>query len=656
MKQKLFALLLAVTLVLSLAACTASPSDSGSNTSASQAPAADVPDVPDFTDVDTSTIPGLEDGVLTVGLECAYAPYNWMQMDDSNGAVPISNVSGSYANGYDVMIAKRICEAYGWELEVVSSSWDSLTPAVQAGTMDANIAGQSMTADRMKEVDMAGPYYYATIVCLTSKDSPYASATSIADLAGGICTAQSGTIWYDSCLPQIPDANILSPADNAPAMIMQLQTGMADFICTDMPTAKGAAAKDDNLVVLDFSGTDGDFQFETEAERAENVNIGISVKKGNTQLKDAMDAVLSQLTAEDFDAIMDQAIAAQPATDDTDANLFVKLGQDMAQLWSEYHTGYLKGILNTLVLAVAATVIGCVIGLVCGILNTIPYAKQDPLPKRVILKVIRALVRIYVEDEYIRAAPGLTGFTKCGGNYAASIKAGELAEERGFSQVLWLDGVEKKYVEEVGSMNIMFKIDGKIYTAACTGTVLPGVTRRSIIELLKDWGYEVIEAKWLYHADFSQIEAVVHPESIVHSLVYFADGAALAQLGYPDMRVPIQLALTYPERLPCEAPLDLPKLGKLTFLPFPEEKFPCFPLAIAAGKAGGIMPTVLNAAAEEAVRAFLNGRITFPAIAETIQDALGAVPQASAESFLQLSEADKAARRRASKFIDTHGK
>ena len=104
-------------------------------------------------------------------------------------------------------------------------------------------------------------------------------------------------------------------------------------------------------------------------------------------------------------------------------------------------------------------------------------------------------VRIYVEDEYIRAAPGLTGFTKCGGNYAASIKAGELAEERGFSQVLWLDGVEKKYVEEVGSMNIMFKIDGKIYTAPCTGTVLPGVTRRSIIELLRDWGYEVVEGK-----------------------------------------------------------------------------------------------------------------------------------------------------------------
>ena len=104
-------------------------------------------------------------------------------------------------------------------------------------------------------------------------------------------------------------------------------------------------------------------------------------------------------------------------------------------------------------------------------------------------------VKIYVEDEYIRAAPGLTGFAKCGGNYAASIKAGEMAEKIGYSQVLWLDGVEKKYVEEVGSMNIMFKIAGKIYTATTTGTVLPGVTRRSIIELLKDWGYEVIEGK-----------------------------------------------------------------------------------------------------------------------------------------------------------------
>ena len=210
------------------------------------------------------------------------------------------------------MISKMICEAYGWELEVVSSAWDSLTPAVQSGTMDANIAGQSMTADRMAEVDMAGPYYYADIVCLTTADSKYASATSIADLAGGTCTAQSGTIWYDSCLPQIENANLLAPAETAPAMIMQLQTGTVDFICTDLPTAMGAVAKDDSLVILNFAGTDGDFQFETEEERAENVNIGIAVQKGNTALKDAIDAILSDMTADDFNAMMDEAIAIQP--------------------------------------------------------------------------------------------------------------------------------------------------------------------------------------------------------------------------------------------------------------------------------------------------------------------------------------------------------
>ena len=274
--KKLVALLLALVMVLGMTACAGeSETTTDNNTTTSTV---EIPDVPDYTAEDTSSIPGLEDGVLTVGMECAYAPYNWMQMDDSNGAVPISNMDGGYANGYDVMIAKRICEAYGWELEIVSSEWDGLVTGIQSGVMDANIAGQSMTADRLTQVDMAGPYLYATIVCVTTKDSEFADAKSISDLAGGSCTAQTGTIWYDSCLPQIPNAEILPPAETAPAMIMQLQTGTVDFICTDMPTAMGAVAKDDNLVILNFSGTDGDFQFADEAERAENVNIGISVE------------------------------------------------------------------------------------------------------------------------------------------------------------------------------------------------------------------------------------------------------------------------------------------------------------------------------------------------------------------------------------------
>ena len=111
--KRILALVLAAMMLLSMAACVAS------------SPAATESTASESTET-TEAVTGVEDGVLTVGMECAYAPYNWTQMDDSNGAVPISNVPGAYANGYDVMIAQKICEANGWLLEIVSSAWDSL--------------------------------------------------------------------------------------------------------------------------------------------------------------------------------------------------------------------------------------------------------------------------------------------------------------------------------------------------------------------------------------------------------------------------------------------------------------------------------------------------------------------------------------------------
>ncbi len=106
-----------------------------------------------------------------------------------------------------------------------------------------------------------------------------------------------------------------------------------------------------------------------------------------------------------------------------------------------------------------------------------------------------APVSIMIEEDDVRAVRGGTGFTKCGGNYAASLRAGEKAEEKGFSQVLWLDGVERKYIEEVGSMNVLFKIGGKIVTPALNGSILPGITRKSCLQLLRDKGYEVEERR-----------------------------------------------------------------------------------------------------------------------------------------------------------------
>ena len=258
---------------------------------------------------ETAAIPGLEDGVLTVAMECAYAPYNWAQPDDSNGAVPIKDKPGLYANGYDVMMAKNICEANGWELEVVQLDWDSLIPAVLSGTVDAVIAGQSMTAERMEAVDFAGPYLYATIVCLAKQGNANAEAKGISQLSGS-ATSQSGTIWYDVCLPQVAGAQVVPPAESAPAMLMAVESGTVDFVCTDMPTAQGALIAYPDLVLLDFAGSGDDFVVSDE-----EINIGISVQKGNTALVDALNSYLKDKTVDDFNALMAEAIKVQPLSE-----------------------------------------------------------------------------------------------------------------------------------------------------------------------------------------------------------------------------------------------------------------------------------------------------------------------------------------------------
>lgn len=137
-------------------------------------------------------------------------------------------------------------------------------------------------------------------------------------------------------------------------------------------------------------------------------------------------------------------------------------------------------------------------------------------------------------------------------------------------------------------------------------------------------GLEMIEAKWLFGVSPSQIKPLVHPQSIVHSMVEFADGSLKAQLGAHDMRLPIQYALTYPERKPCPAPRFNPfENGTLTFEPADMEHFPCLALAYAAIEKGGNMPTVLNAANEVAVERFLERKIRFTEIADIIEKALG---------------------------------
>jgi putative lysine transport system substrate-binding protein len=287
MKKKLLCLLMAAALVLSMTACGGSSSSGTAEDSTGAAKS--------------------EGGkVLKVAMECGYAPYNWTQPDDSNGAVPI-NDSSDYAYGYDVMMAKKIADELGYELQIVKLDWDSLIPAVQSGTIDCVIAGQSITSDRLEMVDFTEPYYYASIVTLVKSDNKYAEAKGLSELAGATCTSQLGTIWYDKCLPQIKDANVLAAQESAPAMLVALNSGKCDLVVTDMPTAQAALVAYPDFKILDYTDTADNFEVSDE-----DINIGISVQKGNTELVDGINSVLSKMTTDDYNKMMDEAISVQP--------------------------------------------------------------------------------------------------------------------------------------------------------------------------------------------------------------------------------------------------------------------------------------------------------------------------------------------------------
>ena len=166
-------------------------------------------------------------------------------------------------------------------------------------------------------------------------------------------------------------------------------------------------------------------------------------------------------------------------------------------------------------------------------------------------------------------------------------------------------------------------------------------------------GLEVIEAKWLFNLDMSKIEVIIHPQSIVHSMVEFIDGSVLAQMGIPDMRIPIAYALSYPERINNKyQPLDLCKIKNLEFQRPDREKFPCLDLAYAAGICGGTMPAVLNAANEIAVEAFLNKTINFVDLSMIIDKVLNTHNSVKDPSLEDILMADKWARAKTKQLIE----
>lgn len=243
-----------------------------------------------------------EDNTFKVGMEAGYAPFNWTQNDDSNGAVKIEG-SPEYAGGYDVEIAKKIAEGLGKELVIVKTEWDGLVPALTSGKIDAIIAGMSPTEERKKTIDFTDNYYKSNLVMVVKKGGKYEKATSIQDFKDAKITAQLNTFHY-TVIDQIKGVKKQQAMDNFPAMRVALQSGIIDGYVSERPEALSASSANENFAMVEFK--DG---FKTSDD---DTAIAVGVKKGS-DLTEKINEILSGISEEERTNIMDTAIKNQPA-------------------------------------------------------------------------------------------------------------------------------------------------------------------------------------------------------------------------------------------------------------------------------------------------------------------------------------------------------
>ncbi|WP_449620083.1 transporter substrate-binding domain-containing protein [Robertmurraya sp. Marseille-Q9965] len=243
-----------------------------------------------------------DEDTFKVGLEAGYAPFNWTQNDDSNGAVKIEG-TGEYAGGYDVEIAKKIADGLGKKLVIVKTEWDGLVPALTSGKIDAIIAGMSPTAERKKTIDFSDNYYSSQLVMVVKKGSKYEGATSIQDFKGAKITAQLNTFHY-SVIDQINGVSKETAMDNFPAMRVALESGIIDGYVSERPEGISASSANGHFVMVEFE--DG---FKTSPE---DTNTAVGLEKGS-ELTEKINEALSGISDEERTELMDAAIQNQPA-------------------------------------------------------------------------------------------------------------------------------------------------------------------------------------------------------------------------------------------------------------------------------------------------------------------------------------------------------
>ncbi|MBO5059599.1 MAG: transporter substrate-binding domain-containing protein [Clostridia bacterium] len=241
--------------------------------------------------------------VLKVGMECNYAPYNWSQPDDSNGAVPIANVENMYTNGYDVQVALKIAESMGKEIEIYAYEWDSLVPAVQSGNLDMIIAGMSPTDERKEKIDFSENYYTSNLVVIT-KAGELTDVKTIADLAGKKIAAQSGTSHLEALESQT-EAQVNEIADFT-TMFMALSAGTIDGYVSEEPTAMAVCA-DEAYSYVPFVNNDTGFKVPME-----DTSIAVGVKK-ESELLEGINNFVNGFDQDVQKALMEEMVALSPS-------------------------------------------------------------------------------------------------------------------------------------------------------------------------------------------------------------------------------------------------------------------------------------------------------------------------------------------------------
>ncbi len=246
-------------------------------------------------------------GQIVVGMECAYAPYNWATSASSSTTNPISNSQGSFADGYDVQIAKMIADELGVTLVIKAIEWDGLIPALEAGEIDMIIAGMSPTEERKLSIDFSDTYFDSNLVMVVRKDGAYTGADEISDFAGAKITGQLNTFHYN-VIDQITGVNKQTALADFAALTQSLASGAIDGYVCEKPGAVSAVASNDEFTYIEFADGKG-----FTCDPAES-SISVGVRKGST-LVETINSVISSLSTAEKEALMDAAIARQPSAE-----------------------------------------------------------------------------------------------------------------------------------------------------------------------------------------------------------------------------------------------------------------------------------------------------------------------------------------------------